>query len=375
MVCGWNDSKGRDGLPVHRDIVIIGSGPAGLSAALAARKLGTDCLVLEEAPSSGGQLVKQTHMFFGAETHRSGVRGFEIAREMVDEYASIGGELWTGASVIGLYPDKKLAVEKDGRLEVVTGNQVVVASGASEKPLLFHNCDLPGVVGAGAVQTLMNEYGIVPGKRVLMVGAGNIGIIVSYQLRQAGVEVAAIIDAAAVVGGYHVHAAKIRRTGVPLLTRHTIKEVCGTTSVEKAIVCKVDEAFQEIPGTEMEFEVDTVCLAVGLSPLTELLRQVGCRIIDVPSLGGMVAWRDRKMRTSVPGVLVAGDAAGIEEATSAMVEGTIAGTVAASAVLGEASLPDLEQRVSAFRDELDALRSGCFSCKVREGEEVLARCD
>ena len=358
---------------MDHDVVIIGSGPAGLSAALAAVRLGVASIIIEEAPSPGGQLVKQTHMFFGAKEHRSGIRGFDIASQLVSELKAVGGTIWTEASVIGLYPDKKVAIECNGKLEVITGRQIVVAAGASENPLLFKGCDLPGVVGAGAVQTLMNEYGIVPGKQVLMVGAGNIGLIVSYQLCQAGIGVAAIIDAASQIGGYHVHAAKIRRTGVPILTGHTIKEVRGDMHVEKAVVCRVDAAFKELPGTEAEFDVDAVCLAVGLSPLTDLLRETGCRMIDVSELGGLVAWRDTMMRTSVPGILVAGDAAGIEEASSAMVEGTIAGTIAAAAVLGSGKVPDLDERVGVLRRELDQLRSGCFSCKVLNGEEVLAR--
>lgn len=359
---------------MERDVVIIGSGPAGLSAALAAGSLGVGSLVIEEAPSPGGQLVKQTHMFFGAREHRSGVRGFEIARQLVEKLTTAGGEIWLESSVVGLYPDGRIAVERQGRLEIVSGKQVIVSAGASEKPLLFKNCDLPGVVGAGAVQTLMNEYGIIPGKRVLMVGAGNIGLIVSYQLRQAEVEVAAIIDAASQIGGYHVHAAKIRRTGVPILTGHTVREVLGTEHVEQAVVCRVDGAFREIPGTETVFDVDTVCLAVGLSPLTDLLRQAGCRMMNVADLGGLVAWRDRFMRTSVPGIFVAGDAAGIEEASSAMVAGTMAGTMAAAAVLEPGAVPELDQRIESLRNELEQLRSGCFSSKVLKGEEVLARC-
>ena len=119
--------------------------------------------------------------------------------------------------------------------------KVVVATGALEKLIPFLGNDLPGVYGAGAVQTLMNVYGVKPAKRVLMVGAGNIGLIVSYQLLQAGVDVVAIVEFAPKVGGYWVHAAKVRRLGVPIYLRHTVKRAIGESAVEGAVIQAVDE--------------------------------------------------------------------------------------------------------------------------------------
>lgn len=162
---------------------------------------------------------------------------------------------------------------------------------------------LPGIYGAGAVQTLMNVAGVKPAEKVLMVGAGNIGLIVSYQLLQAGVEVAGIVEAAPRIGGYLVHASKIRRAGVPILTGHTVKEAYGKDKLEGVIVCKLDEKFQQIPGTEQDIPCDTLCLAVGLTPLTELCWQAGCEMAFIRELSGHVPLVDENLETTVPGHL------------------------------------------------------------------------
>jgi len=235
--------------------------------------------------------------------------------------------------------------------------------------LSFPGNDLPGVYGAGAVQTLMNVHGVRPGRRVLMVGAGNIGVIVSYQLLQAGVEVAAIVEALPFVGGYQVHAAKVMRAGVPILTRHTVVEALGEEEVTGAVIAQLDEHWCIIDGTQRTLDVDTICLAVGLTPLSELLWQAGCRMRYVPALGGHVAVHDERMETSLPGVYVAGDASGIEEASTAMLEGRLAGLAAAMRIHGETD--EGLRRLRETQEELASFRGGPYGAKVREGKEEL----
>jgi sarcosine oxidase subunit alpha len=326
--------------------------------------------VLDQHERPGGQLIKQTHRFFGSSSHHAGVRGIDIARILVDKSRQAGQvELLTGATVLGCYPDGVLTADVGDRLLRLKPLATIVATGAMEKALAFPNNDLPGVYGAGAVQTLMNVHGVRPGERVLMVGAGNIGLIVSYQLLQAGVEVAAVIDAAPVIGGYWVHASKIRRAGVPILTSHMLKKARGRQTVEGAVVWAVDDKWHPIPGTEREFEVDIICLAVGLAPLGELLFQAGCDMAYVAELGGHVPVHSDNMETSVTGLYVAGDAAGIEEASSAMVEGTLAGAWAA------AGLGHDDDRFRQVREEclsqLRALRAGPTAEKTRIGLQRL----
>ena len=161
---------------------------------------------------------------------------------------------------------------------------MVIATGASERYLAFPGNDLPGVMGAGGAQTLMNEYGILPGEKALVVGSGNVGVIVSYQLLQAGVKVKAILEILSHIGGWFVHAAKVRRYGIPILTSHTIKAVWGYDRVEGATIIKVNEKFKPIPDTERDVECDLVLLAIGLAPDTRLFAQAGAIMKWIPAV-------------------------------------------------------------------------------------------
>ncbi len=318
------------------DIVVVGGGPAGLAAATTAAKCKAKILLVDEGLQLGGQLIKQTHKFFGSSEQFAGIRGIDIAHNFIDEISHLSNiEILIQSTATGFFEDGVLTILEGyngNRLSKVKPRRLIIATGASENMLSFINNDLPGVYGAGAVQTLMNVYGVIPGKAVLMVGAGNIGLIVSYQLLQAGIEVKAIVEALPCIGGYWVHASKIRRLGIPIYTRCTLKEVKGKEEVEGVTICNIDDKFNFIPGSERELSVDTVCLAVGLSPLAELLWQAGCEMAYIPELCGYVAKRDENMKTSLDHIYIAGDVAGIEEASSAMVEGQIAGLNAAASL-------------------------------------------
>jgi sarcosine oxidase subunit alpha len=248
---------------------------------------------------------------------------------------------------------------------------VIIAVGAMENLLLFPGNDLPGVYGAGAVQTLMNVYGVKPGKNVIMVGAGNVGLIVSYQLLQADIHVSCIVEAAPVIGGYHVHAAKLRRCGVPIYTSHSIKEVYGSHAVEKAEIIRLNHKWNGIKGSEKMILCDTVCLAVGLTPSTRLLGQIGVKMMTIPEAGGYIALHDEIMQTSVHHVFVAGDASGIEEASTAMIEGKIAGLHAANGIGFKTR--DAELYRDLFDKEIKRLRAGPFGEKSRIAKEKIRR--
>jgi sarcosine oxidase subunit alpha len=210
----------------------------------------------------------------------------------------------------------------------------------------------------------MNVNGVRPGDEVLMIGAGNVGLIVSYQLLQAGVKVKAIIEAAKRIGGYQVHAAKVRRLGVPILTSHTVKRALGNKGVKGALVVRLDENWKEIPGSEREFKCDVICVAVGLKPTYELLYHAGCEMRYVAELGGYVAVHNKYMQTTNKSIYVAGDVAGIEEASTAMLEGCIAGI---SAALDLVKNKKAEQRRKDAMTELAKIRASPFGARVRAG--------
>jgi len=348
------------------DILVIGGGPAGMTAALKAAENGASVIIIEKYHELGGQLIKQTHRFFGSKEEQAGIRGIKIAEELtkkIKNHTKI--EVLTEATAQGYYEDKVVTVSYQDEFIKIKPKKVIIATGASEKMLAFENNDLPGVYGAGAVQTLMNLYGILPGQKVVMVGAGNIGLIVSYQLLQAGVEVAAVIEAAPKIGGYLVHASKIRRAKVPIYTSHSIKKAIGEKSVEAVEMVKLDENWNMVEGSEQIIKADTVCLAVGLRPLADLLIQAECEMAYIPELGGDVPLRDENLKTTNDHIFVAGDAAGIEEATAAMLEGELAGLKAVSEI--GYSNSQLFEELNRLKNELNKLRNGPVGKVIRKG--------
>ena len=352
------------------EMICVGAGPAGLAAAIEAARNGVQVVVYDENDRPGGQLFKQIHKFFGSQEHRAKERGFNIGQSFLDEAQELGVEVSLNSVVLGVYENGALNVMIADRIEQVKAQKTLVATGASENMIPFPGWTLPGVIGAGAAQTMANIHGIRPGNDILMVGSGNVGVIVSYQMMQAGCRVAALIDAAPEIGGYAVHAAKIARVGVPFMMSHTIKEAHGKDRVEGATVIQVDDSWQPIAGTEKRFEVDTICIAVGLNPMTQLLRMAGCKTAFVPALGGRLPAHDENQETSIKGIYVAGDVSGIEEASTAVIEGRIAGLAIAHSLgyLEESSF--LEQRTQQYTS-MKGLRSGSHGERRGKAKEYL----
>jgi sarcosine oxidase subunit alpha len=362
------------------DITIVGSGPAGLMAAITAAKQGVPSILLvDENHIIGGQLVKQSHKFFGSEEEKAGTRGIDLAVELMDQANSLKNiKSMLETTIIGCYNGKNdyklIAVNRQKKVDQlieISSKSVIFACGAMENMLAFPGNDLPGVYGAGGVQTLMNVYGVKPGNQVLMVGAGNVGLIVSYQLLQAGVNVNRVVEIMSKIGGYNVHAAKLRRCGVPIYTSHSIKEVYGKEKVEGAIVEAIDSSFNPIPDTEEDIPCDTICIAVGLTPSIRLLEQIGVETQFIVEAGGHVAIHDSSMQTSIKGVFVAGDSSGIEEASTAMIEGQLAGISAASLLGFDEKSDELKEKC---RKALEGFRSGPFGIKPKICKDKIACC-
>ncbi|MBT3178253.1 MAG: FAD-dependent oxidoreductase [Desulfobacula sp.] len=339
------------------EMVSIGAGPAGLAAAIEAAKNQVEVVVFDENDKPGGQLFKQIHKFFGSREHRAKVRGIKIGQELLDEARQLGVEVSLNSVVLGIYANGIMNVMVQDRMEQVKAEKTLIATGASENMIPFPGWTLPGVIGAGAAQTMANIHGVKPGNKVLVVGSGNVGLVVGFQLLQAGCQVEAIIDAAPKIGGYGVHAAKIARFGVPFLMSHTVKEAHGKEKVDGATIIQVDGAWQPISGTEKRFDVDTICIAVGLNPMTQLLRMSGCSMVHEPGLGGKVPAHDLNQETSIPNIYVAGDASGIEEASTAIIEGRIAGLAIANK-LGYLKDDEFHTKREEQLQSMKGLRSG-----------------
>lgn len=349
------------------DLLVVGAGPAGLGAAIEAARLGAKVLLVDENLKAGGQLYKQIHKFFGSGAHYAGTRGFQIADILLGQAEELGVETWLDTRALGLLDDGTVAVLRKGKVEPVKAGKIILATGAKENALAFPGWTLPGVMTAGAAQTFSNVHGTLAGKRILMVGSGNVGLIVSYQLMQAGAEICALVEAAPQITGYLVHAGKIQRAGVPVYTGHTVVEARGTGEVEEAVIAQVDERFQPIPGTERTLAVDTILLAVGLNPRTELAAMFRCQTTYEGALGGILPVHDGWMRSTNPDVYVCGDLAGVEEANTALEEGRLAGVHAACALgyQGEQA----QEKMNALRESLRSLRGGAHALRRLSGKE------
>ena len=352
------------------ELAVIGAGPAGLCAAIEAAKNGVDVTVFDENLKPGGQLFKQIHRFFGSEEHMAGIRGFDIGNILLEDAKKYRVKVLLNNIVWGLFPDLKLGVSNGKSVEIYQAGKVVIAAGAMENSLSFPGWTLPNIMGAGAAQTMINVNRVLPGKKVITVGSGNVGLIVSYQLIQAGAEVVAIVEALPKIGGYQVHASKITRVGVPIFNNHTITRADGEKSVEKVTIAKIDSKFNVLKGSKFTLDTDLVCIAVGLRPMAELCWMVGIKSIYIAELGGHIPIHDENMQTTLPGVYIAGDITGVEEASTAMEEGKLAG-IAISIALGKIGKKDGENKTKDANERLSSLRLGPFGYDMQQAKDKI----
>jgi sarcosine oxidase subunit alpha len=316
------------------EALIIGGGPAGLSAAIELGELGVDTLLVDDRSRLGGKLLLQTHKFFGSvEDSHAGTRGFEIARILERELNELDSvEVWLRTTAVGVFSDHVVGVVKGNTYRKIKPERLLIATGAREKTLSFPGNTLPGVYGAGAFQTLVNRDLVKSSERILIVGGGNVGLIAGYHAIQAGIHVVALIEAMPHLGGYKVHADKLKRLGVPIYTRHTVVSANGEEQVESVTVAEMDKDWKVMPGTHKIFEVDTILMAVGLTEVNEFYSKAKEWGMDVFS---------------------AGDAQEISEASAAMLRGKIEGLkIAKSLGLYDREIPEeLREKEAILRSK------------------------
>jgi NADPH-dependent 2,4-dienoyl-CoA reductase/sulfur reductase-like enzyme/Fe-S-cluster-containing hydrogenase component 2/bacterioferritin-associated ferredoxin len=308
-VLGGDESKeatSPDVEDIEIQVLVVGGGPAGICAAVELGRLGIGVLIVDDKQELGGKLSLQTHNFFGSVADCfAGTRGIDIGHMLADEVESLPTvKVWLDATVVGVFHDGKFGVAGEGQYRLVKPEVVLISCGAREKSLSFPGSDLPGVYGAGAFQTLVNRDQVRCAEKLFVVGGGNVGLIGAYHALQAGIDVKGLVEALPKCGGYKVHEDKIRRLGVPVWTSHTILRCEGDERVERVVIAGIDDKFQPIAGTERSFDVDTVLIAVGLSPVDELLEKA----------------REYGMK-----VYAAGDTEEIAEASAAIFSGKITG--------------------------------------------------
>jgi len=318
---------------IHIDVLIIGGGPAGLSASIQLEEHKISTILVDDKDVLGGKLVLQTHKFFGSVADSyAGMRGMDIGSmlaQKAEESQYI--DVWKKSTALYVFDDKKVGILKDGDYKIVTPRVILNAAGAREKFLRFKGNSLSGVYGAGAFQTLVNRDLVKPTEKLFIVGGGNVGIIAGYHAIQAGIDVVGLCEALPKCGGYKVHEDKLKRLGVPIHTSHSIQSANGNESVSSVTITEIDKNFQPVKGTEKSFECDTILIAVGLEPVDEFTQEAESAGIKVFS---------------------AGDASQIAEASSAMFNGKIAGLKVA-----QYFNPEAKDIPKSWYDKADILKS------------------
>ncbi len=352
---------------LQTEIAIVGAGPAGLSAALEASMAGARVTIIDEYARPGGQYFKQPPAAFKLLERSAMGRDYDRGIEMMKRIESGQIELLSDTLVWGALEPGVLEIYGQGECRRVRHDRLVVATGAYDRPIAFPGWTLPGVITAGAAQTMVKSQWVLPGSRVLMVGSGPFQLPVAAQLIKAGATVVGVLEAAK-VGGW--------LTRVPSVWRHldkvgelkdymgallkarvqpsfgwTILEARGKDQVEQAVIVQVDENWRPLAGTEKVLDVDTICLGFGFIPSMQLPRMLGCNCSWDSDLVAWVTDADVDQRTSVPTVFVAGETTGIGGHDVAIEEGAIAGLKAATD-LGKVSAEDAERKLSKVRGKL-----------------------
>lgn len=304
------------------DVLIVGGGPAGITAALEIAPYGFEVIIVDDKHRLGGKLVLQTHSFFGTVADCfAGTRGIDIASNLANQLGKFPNvRIMLNSMAVGCYVDGKVGIVTGKKYLVIEPRRLLVTAGARERALAFPGCDLPGVLGAGAFQTLVNRDLVKPATKLFVVGGGNVGLIASYHALQAGIDVLGLVEALPQVGGYKVHLDKLKRLGVPVWTSHTVKCVDGRGRVEAITIVGLDQDFREIQGTEKTFAVDAVLIAVGLNPVNELYEQA------------------RRMGIEA---YCAGDSFEIAEASAAIFSGKIVGRQIVNSLGRKSQIPDI----------------------------------
>lgn len=358
------------------DVAVVGAGPAGLAAALAAGSLGCEVTLIDTGSGPGGQMYRPGMLFPGSGPARRGaaeqlpprlarIRQARQVRHLAATSVSQAARdddgvvtLWVGGP-------------EGGAETTVEVRAVVLATGAADLVLPFPGWDLPGVTTAGAAQALLRSQGVTVGRRVLVGGSGPLLLPVAASLAQAGVRVIAVLEAtpadaalpqaaglAAFPGklpeasGY---AATLARHDVPIRTGYAVVACQGTNRVERAVTARLDPRWQPVPGSQREETVDAVHVSFGFSPALELPRALGCAEVQHASRPTAAVACDADLATSVPGVFAAGEVTGAGGADLAELQGYLAGTSAAR-YLSRLHPDAYAKRTQAVRARLDGAR-------------------
>ena len=378
------------------DVLVIGSGPAGLAAAIAAREDGVEnLLVLEREHTSGGILRQCIHNGFGLHRFKEELTGPEYAQRDIDRARELNIPIQCDTTVLSVDGERRVTcVSAEHGLQTIEAGAIVLAMGCRERPrgaLGIPGTRCAGIYSAGTAQKFVNMEGFMPGKRVVILGSGDIGLIMARRMTLQGAKVLACVELMPYSSGLNRNIVQcLNDYDIPLYLSHTVTDIQGRERLSGVTVSKVDENRRPISGTEMHFDCDTLLLSVGLIPENELSALAGVELSPLTS-GATV---DDQLQTSVPGIFACGNVLHVHDLVDHVSrESFKAGHAAAAYARGEkntaptARVLDGEgvrgvvpQRIRLTGEEREVelmfRPSGVFknaSAVVRSGEKEIAR--
>ena len=323
----------------HVDVLVIGAGPAGLAAAQAAKADGIDnLLVLEREHNPGGILRQCIHNGFGLHRFKEELTGPEYAQRDIDKAAEMGIEIQTDTTVLSVDGENHLVtcVSAAKGIEVIEAKAIILAMGCRERPrgaLATPGTRCAGIYSAGTAQKFVNLLGYMPGKRCVILGSGDIGLIMARRMTLQGAKVLACVELMPFSSGLNRNIVQcLNDYDIPLYLSHTVVDIKGKERLTGVTVAKVDENRQPIPGSEIEFDCDTLLLSVGLIPENELSEGAGVKLSPLTS-GAEV---DDVLQTNLPGIFACGNVLHVHDLVDHVSnESFKAGHAAAAYVRGE----------------------------------------
>ncbi|MCR5485328.1 MAG: FAD-dependent oxidoreductase [Clostridiales bacterium] len=319
------------------ELAVIGGGPAGLAAAYSAYTNGVKKIViLERDKELGGILNQCIHNGFGLHRFKEELSGPEYAHRFIDMLKDTSVEVRLDTMVIDITPEKKIYTDNPSGYDVIEAESIVLAMGCRERTrgaISIPGTRPSGVFTAGAAQRYLNMEGLMAGSRVVILGSGDIGLIMARRLTLEGAKVLACVELMPYSGGLTRNIVQcLHDFDIPLYLSHTVTEVRGDKRLTGVTVAKVDENRRPIPGTEMDFDCDTLLLSVGLIPENELTRAAGIEMD--PRTNGAYVFEN--METSIPGVFACGNAVHVHDLVDFVSdESSRAGVAAAAYIKGE----------------------------------------
>jgi NADPH-dependent 2,4-dienoyl-CoA reductase/sulfur reductase-like enzyme len=382
-------------------LIVVGAGPAGLRAAIEAARVGVDVAVVDEHPRPGGQIFHQTPKEFVLTDRKRLGTEFRRGQALFSEMAGLPIRFFLESTVWGAFDDRTLEVTDERGTFSLKSDAIVLATGAYDRAVPIPGWTLPGVLTVGGAQTLLKTQRLIAGHRILMAGTGPLLLVVASQLAKAGAEIIAVADpvphtallrhAVPLLKAWSItrdgvgYRWNLLKRGIPWIAPSVLTRVEGKDEVSTATISSADKDWRPIAGTERTFNVDTVCIGYGLLPSVELPRLCGCAFRYEESADAWLVERDEYFETSVRGVYVVGDGAGIAGAAVAAEEGTVAGLAVAHHLnhLSESAFrvalvsPRRRlHRLTAFRSAMDAVyhwRPGLY--ELADRDTIVCRCE